>query len=162
MRHHVEWPRADRSIRKSPSFLQTLFAAQSHGVLSVASRTSPRLWARMCVKALRFCAMRVARTMAAGPCIEMDHSSTCTLVPPTPHPTPRDLRFWRTWAHCEGGARVAGSRDQATLPDAKLDIPRWDVAARRAVCFQQAPRAPTRLSASSCGLIFFVGNMNAL
>ena len=85
-----------------------------------------------------------------------------TLVPPTPHPTPRDLRFWRTWAHCEGGARVAGSREQATLPDAKLDIPPWDVAARRAVCFQQAPRAPTRFSASSCGLIFFVGNMNAL
>eukprot|EP00966_Prymnesium_polylepis_P112895 2611169-Prymnesium_polylepis.1 len=47
-----------RSVKKKkfPSFLQTLFAAQSHGVLSVTSHTSPRLWARMCVKELRFCA----------------------------------------------------------------------------------------------------------
>ena len=37
---------------------------------------SPRLRARMRVEALRFRAMRVASIIAAGPCIEKDHSST--------------------------------------------------------------------------------------
>jgi hypothetical protein len=37
---------------------------------------SPRLWARMRVEALRFRARRVARIIAAGPCIDKDHSST--------------------------------------------------------------------------------------
>ena len=75
--HDVAQPLSDRSIRKSPSFLQTLFAAQSHGAFERrVTYTGQQLWARMCVEALRFRAMLVARSIAAGPCIDKDHSST--------------------------------------------------------------------------------------
>ena len=74
--HDVAQPLSDRSIRKSPSFFQTLFAAQSHGAFERRVTNRPRLWARMRVEALRFRARRVARTIAAGPCIDKDHSST--------------------------------------------------------------------------------------
>eukprot|EP00966_Prymnesium_polylepis_P218231 5051177-Prymnesium_polylepis.1 len=36
---------------------------------------SPRLWARMCAEALRFRAMRVARIIAAGPCLQIARSA---------------------------------------------------------------------------------------
>eukprot|EP00966_Prymnesium_polylepis_P256807 5932119-Prymnesium_polylepis.1 len=59
--YHVEWPRADRSIRKSPSFLQSLEPWRFERRVT----HSPRLSARLCVEALRFRAMRVARIIAA-------------------------------------------------------------------------------------------------
>jgi hypothetical protein len=62
--HDVAQPLSDRSIRKSPSFLQTLFAAQSHGVLSVAS-ASVRDCGRACVS--RRCAFARGASRGSSP-----------------------------------------------------------------------------------------------